>query len=436
MQPLPAIAIVGRPNVGKSTLFNRLVGRRQAIVHNKPGVTRDRIVGQAKIGGERPVEVIDTGGLQLGGDELGLNEQVRLAIDESQLLLWLVDGSAGPLPADLEILEELRRLDKPLILVVNKGDTRAAREGHGEFYSLGVAPLVLVSAEHGTGIQELHDRIGELLPALAAAVGEESAVDRLAIVGRPNVGKSSLLNRILGEPRTLVSPMPGTTRDPVDTVVTVDDRTYQLVDTAGIRRRSRVQDSAEEIAVMMARRQLARADLALLVIDAEAGVTTGDLAIAGAAWELGRCLVVVVNKWDLLDEKKRQDLEDDWPALERLAPGVERINTSALTGRGVDKIFPAVARVLAGYDVEFPTAHLNQLVERALFQHQPPIQHGRAWKVYYATQTKKRPPTLILFANWQLPRKESYYRYMENTLRRELELAGGVPLRLVIRRRK
>jgi GTP-binding protein len=431
---LPTVAIVGRPNVGKSTLFNRLVGRRQAIVHDQPGVTRDRITGVLEVEPGRSVQLVDTGGLLLANDSLGLNEQVFLAVEESDLLLLVVDGKDGLVAADEEVWTALRRYGKPTVLVVNKTDARAARERLQEFYRLGIDPLVPVSAEHGPGMGDLREAAAAALPD-AEEAPEESEGPRIAIVGRPNVGKSSLLNRIVGEPRVLVSPAAGTTRDPVDTAVTFEERRYWLVDTAGIRRRSRVSGTPEELAVMMARRQIERADVALLVVDATAGVTSGDLAIAGAAWELGRATVVACNKWDLLDGERRRELEQRWPRLEELLAAPERINVSALTGRGVDKIFPAVTRVLERYRRTVGTGELNRILERAVQGHHPPAVQGRPWKLYYGTQVSEGPPTFMLFANRTLPRAHSYRRYLENRLREALALGGGVPVRLVIRRR-
>lgn len=428
----PTVAIVGRPNVGKSTLFNRLLGRRKAIVHDRPGVTRDRIVDVAELELDRHIQLIDTGGLVPGDDPLGLNQQVLIAVEESDLVLFVVDGKDGLVPADETVWQELRTYGKPTILVVNKGDTRAAQESFYEFFNLGIEPHVLLSAEHNQGIGELRDKIGEALPTPEPV--DQDLGPRLAIVGRPNVGKSSLLNRLLGQDRALVSDVPGTTRDPIDTVVEWEGSSYVLIDTAGIRRRGKTADAPEEVAVMMARRQLEQADLALLVVDASQGVTTGDLAIAGTAWELGRACVVLANKWDLLNEDRREALEDTWERLDEVLSEPKRVNLSALSGRGVGKIFPAVAETLAAFNAELGTADLNRLVDEVVRRHQPPVDQGREWKVLYATQVKTGPPTFMLFANRKLSRQATYRRYLENSFRRELGLEG-IPLRLVIRQR-
>lgn len=426
------VAIVGRPNVGKSTLFNRLVGRRQAIVHDLPGVTRDRVTAQGQLG-DRPVHLIDTGGLQMGEDALGLNEQVFLAVEESDLLLLVTDGREGLTPSDREVWQALRPAGKPTVLVVNKADVKAAQANEPEFYALGVSPMVLLSAEHGLGMTELHEAAAELLPEVVEE-DDDPEIPSLAIVGRPNVGKSSLLNRFVGSERALVSPIAGTTRDPVDSLLTVEETTYRLIDTAGIRRRSQVSGDAEALAVMMARRQIERAELALLVIDASAGVTTGDLAIAGAAWDMGRAMVVLVNKWDLLDEEAHRRFEESWPRLEELASSPERVNVSAETRRGVEKVFPAVARALEAYRMELGTAEVNRLFQKAVARHQAPAERGKPWNLLYATQVKKGPPTFVVFANRRLPRTSPYRRYLENFLRRELGL-DGIPIHLKVKAR-
>lgn len=432
MAVTPAVAIVGRPNVGKSTLFNRLLGERRAIVHGRPGVTRDRLTGRASLGDEREVMLIDTGGLVPGEDPLGLNRQVMMAVEESDLVLFVVDGKDGLATADERVWDELRGLGKPTILVVNKGDTRAARDSQYEFCRLGITPQVLVSAEHNQGMPDLREAIVACLPGPTPGAAVEGP--RLAIVGRPNVGKSSLLNRLLGQPRALVSPQPGTTRDPIDTVLEWEGSTYLLVDTAGIRRRSRTAEAPDELAVMMARRQLERSDLALLVLDGGDGVTAGDLAIAGAAWEMGRACVMLVNKWDLVDERVREDLEISWERLAEILADPPRVNVSALTGRGVERIFPAVVAALERHRLEIGTAELNRLLETLTERHRPPDVQGAPWRLLYATQVRTAPPTFLLFANRTLPRQSPYRRYLENGLRRRLELAG-IPIRLVIRKR-
>jgi GTPase len=431
------VAIVGRPNVGKSTLFNRLVGKRQAIVHDQPGVTRDRIVGSAEVGTDQRVQLVDTGGLALAHDPLGLSSQVYAAVEESDLLLLVVDGREGLLAADRAVWDVLRRYAKPTVLVVNKGDTRAARETLGEFWGLGIAEVLLVSAEHGSGFEELRDAIAHHAASVPVVVPppEAAGAPPIAIVGRPNVGKSSLLNQLVGETRVLVSPVAGTTRDPVDTLIEHEGKHYLLIDTAGIRRRSQATGAPEELAVMMARRQIERAEVALLLIDATQGITSGDLGIAGTIWELGRAAVVVVNKWDLLDDEARRRLEEQWPRLQELLAEPLRVNVSASTGRGVAKVLPAVAQALAGFHARLGTGEINRIFEQAVRAHSPPSRDGKEWKLYYATQVGDGPPTFMLFANRTLPRNDQYRRYLGNRVQEALALAG-VPVRLVIRRRQ
>ena len=436
-----AVAIVGRPNVGKSTLFNRLVGRRRAIVHDQPGVTRDRIVGTARLDDDSIIDLIDTGGLvPQRDDSLGLGAQVMLAIDESDVLVLVVDGRVGLVPGDEEILAALRHRNKPIVLAVNKGDVREARAGVGEFHRLGLDPI-LISAEHGTGVEELRqnirERIGEVDSGMEEQAAGEAVGPTVAIVGRPNVGKSSLLNRIVGAERVLVSAEAGTTRVPVDTVVEWNGKPFVLVDTAGIRRRAKVSGAPEDLAVMMAQRQIERAQAALLVIDASQGVTSGDLAIAGVIHERARACVVVVNKWDLLagNDEARERLERGWERLGELLAGPPRVNISASTGRGVERIFPHLAQALEDFNRQIETSKLNVAIERAMAHHHAPSVDGKPWKVFYGSQVGTAPPTFMLFATKSLPQRSSLRRFLENFLRSELELEG-VPIRLVIRQRR
>jgi len=431
--PTPTVAIVGRPNVGKSTLFNRLVRERRAIVHDEPGVTRDRVVVLADLTPGRPVQWIDTGGLVPGGDT-GINEQVVLAVEASDLVLFLVDASLGVTAADERVLDELRRRARSILLVGNKVDIRAAREGAGELWRLGLGEPQMISAEHQLGIGDLVDRIAAALPASAPPETSAEAPLALAVVGRPNVGKSSLVNRLLGESRVLVSPVPGTTRDPIDTLIERDSGRYLLIDTAGIRRRAKVSGTPEDLAVMLARRQIERAEVAVLVIEAPLGVTSGDMAVAGAIWDAGRAAVVAVNKWDLLDEKGRDQLERSWPRLAELLADPPRLNLSATTGRGVEKLFERVAAARRGLHTEVTTGELNRLFESWIEAHRPPNFAGKPWKLFYTTQVATAPPTFMLFANRHLPLTHPYRRYLENRMREAFDLSG-VPVRLVVRRR-
>lgn len=382
------------------------------------------------------MDLVDTGGLVPHDDPIGLNQQVHLAIEDADLLILVVDGRAGAVPADREVVEVLWRTGRPVVLAVNKGDTSAARAGFDEFFEFGFEQQILVSAEHGGGIPDLLDAVRDELPPVSGEAGSVEG-DRIAIVGRPNVGKSSLINQLSRSDRALVSPVAGTTRDPIDTEIVVDGKKMWLVDTAGIRRRSQVSEPSEELAVMMARRQIEQADLALLLIDAEAGVTTGDLSIAGAIWEAGKAAVVLFNKWDLLadkDEEHRDNLERGWERLSELLRDPPRVNISALTGRRLEKVLAPVPEALARWRQEVPTAELNRILERAVQRHQAPAHKGRPWKLLYATQVASAPPTFMLFANRTIKRQDPYRRYLENQLRSALDL-DGIPLRLVIRER-
>ena len=429
-----AVAIVGRPNVGKSTLFNRLIGRRQAIVHGTPGVTRDRLVGRFELDGRGVVELIDTGGLVPGDDPLGLNAQVEFAIEESDALLLVVDGREGLAAGDEQVMDRLRGHGLPIVVVVNKADTKAAQEGYQEFYALGAEGLVLVSAEHGAGLGDLHEELAAHLPPAGPAFEPEAS--GVAVVGRPNVGKSSVINRLLGSERTLVSPTAGTTRDPIDSLLQrADGPDYLLVDTAGIRRRSQVQDAPEELAVMLARRQIERAELVVLVVDASQGITAGDLGIADAAWQAGRSAVIACNKWDLLDTDGRERLEAGWERLAEVFARPSRVNVSALTGRGMGGVLPALDRVRERHGLRVSTSELNRVIHRIVARHQPPAERGRPWRFFYAAQVRGTPPTFLLFANRRLKRGHTYRKYLENQLRRAFDLPG-VPLRLVVRERR
>ncbi len=432
---LGTVAVIGRPNVGKSTLFNRLVGRRQAIVHDLPGVTRDRISAPFTLPDAGQVELVDTGGLVPGDDPLGLSDQVMLAVDAADALLLVVDGREGLTTADERVWDAIRPLGKPTIVAVNKGDTHAAQQGWGEFYQLGLGAVVVVSAEHGLGFSELHDALRDALPSPDEVPAIDDDLPAIAIVGRPNVGKSSLVNGLLGAPRVLVSPVAGTTRDPIDSVLTHGDRQYRLIDTAGIRRRSQVSGAAEGLAVMFARRQMERADLVVLVVDAAQGIRTGDMAIAGEAWRLGRAVVVVCNKWDLMSDDAREHLEKSWERLAILCANPPRVNLSALTRRHIDKLLPWIEEGLVRLRTQITTGELNRVLERAVRAHSPPTKKHRHWKLFYATQVATGPPTFILFANRTLDRTDSYRRYLENRLREVLDVEG-VPIRLIIRPRK
>jgi GTP-binding protein len=434
---VPTVAIVGRPNVGKSTLFNRLIGNRKAIVRDTPGVTRDRIEGTCQFGAWRAT-VIDTGGLDPTSTEsltARVRAQVLAAIAEADALLFVVDARDGITALDEEVARLLRKVAKPVVVVANKIETSRQEASLGDVYRLGMESVFAVSAEHGRGVAELLEVLAALLPG-PAALPPESALIRVAVVGRPNVGKSSLVNAIAGQERVVVHSEPGTTRDAVDTVVTVRGHPYVFVDTAGLRRKGRTVEALAKLAAVMARRSLERADVALVVLDAVDGVTAQDAHIAGYAEAAGRAVVLVVNKWDLVPAADRapemvRALRERLPFLAH-APVVF---TSARLGSGIDALFETIDRVVADYAKEIPTGELNRVVSAALSRRPPAGVRGKTLKIFYATQIGTRPPTFLLFVNDPNALHFSYERYLVNALREAFGLAGCA-VRLRLRRRR
>jgi GTP-binding protein len=432
------VAIVGRPNVGKSTLFNRLIGSRKAIVRDTPGVTRDRIHGVCEFGGWRAT-VIDTGGLDPSSDEplaTQVRKQVLVAIAEADALVFVVDGREGLTPLDEEVARLLRRVAKPVLVAVNKVDTQGQEAAAAEIYGLGMDPVLTVSAEHGRGVAELIEALAMRLPAPPGGGADEDGPLRIAVVGRPNVGKSSLVNAISGQERVVVHAEPGTTRDAVDTLVTVQGRPYILVDTAGLRRKGRTEGALDKLAAVMARRSLERADLAVVVIDAAEGVTTQDARIAGYAEAAGRAVVLAVNKWDLVGTVDRapelvRGLRERLPFLAH-APVVF---TSARAGTGLRELFETVDRVAQDYAKEVSTGELNRVLTAAVERRPPAGFHGKTLKIFYATQTATRPPTFLLFVNDPAALHFSYERYLVSALRERFGFAGCA-VRLRLRRRR
>jgi len=442
---LKRIVIVGRPNVGKSTLFNRLAGKRRALIHDLPGMTRDRLSEVITLDDGRRFELTDTGGLEYGDSPMSayageIRAQAQRALAEADFVLFVVDGTAGVMGEDRDIAQDLRSAASRTLLLVNKVDRRDAEESVGEFWELGFERVHPVSAEHGEGIDDLFEMIGEIVPAESAEAEEEDDVDapiRVAIIGRPNVGKSSLLNRLLGDERAVVSPISGTTRDAIDAEIERNGRRYIIIDTAGIRRKGKTTDEAEKLSVISARKAIERCEIALVMIDAIDGVTGQDATVAGYAEDAGKAALMLVNKWDVGehsqdDAKKFEEMVRFKLKFLSYAP-LEFI--SAKSGRRVEKIFPRIDAIVAGYRTRFRTSELNEILEQAIRGHQPPSVKGRPRRFYYATQLKTQPTTIALFSNVDEPLHFSYRRYLENQFREALGLIG-CPIHFVLRARK
>jgi GTP-binding protein len=424
------VAVVGRPNVGKSTLVNRILGRRAAITQEQPGVTRDRVAYEAEWSGRR-FEVVDTGGWEprASGLQARVVAQAERAMAEADLLLFVVDATVGVTEEDAAVAARLRRGRVPVLLVANKVDSEAVEAELGDLWSLGLGEPLPVSGLHGRGAGDLLDAIVERL-GTGRAVAEEPPAPALAIVGRPNVGKSSLLNRLAGEELAIVDPTPGTTRDTVDSTVTRDGRRYRLVDTAGMRRSFQRAEGADYYAFVRSLEAVDRADVALLVLDAPEGIAEQDQKVAVRAAEAGCALVLLANKWDLMDEEARRQFDLDLERKLYFVDWAPLLRVSARTGRGVEKVWGLVDGALAERNRRVPTAALNQWLGRATERTPPPPVRGRTVKVRYATQARVAPPELVLFATGQLT--PSYRRYLEKDLRRTFGFQG-TPVRLVVR---
>lgn len=439
------MAIVGRPNVGKSTLFNRLVGRRRAIVGNEPGITRDRIYGQAEWGG-RAMRVIDTGGIIPQDKELipaEIFRQARVALDEAYAIVLVVDGRSEPTSTDVDLARLLLRSGKPVFLAVNKIDSPKLTPYAEEFRRLGMQNLFPVSAEHGAGVAELLDALVETLPAAEqetlpssaelTELTEESVPRevRVAIIGRPNVGKSTILNQLTGSQRAIVSPLPGTTRDAVDELVEHEGRQFRFIDTAGIRRKGKTRLMAEKLSVVMARKHLEAADVALLVIDASEGVTAADATIGGYAHESGRSVVVVVNKWDLARARGNDGNRPPDRALfeQQARHALKFLNyapvlfVTATSGKGMEKIFPTLEKVAAERRKRITTGEMNRFLKTVDFD-RASVPASKRVKIRYLTQAAVAPPTFILFTDREVKLHFSYQRFLENQIRRAFGFNG------------
>ena len=441
---LKQVVIVGRPNVGKSTLFNRLSGRRRALIHDLPGMTRDRLTGIVELDDGRRYELTHTGGLEYGDSPMSafadeIRGQAQRALKDADFILFVVDGAAGLLSEDRDIAQELRGESSKTVLIVNKTDRKDAEEAIHDFWELGYDRIFPMSAEHGDGVGDLIDAIAEIVPPESVEDEEEdeNAPVRVAIIGRPNVGKSSLLNRLTQEERAVVSPISGTTRDAIDSEITRNGKPYVIIDTAGIRRKGKTTDQAEKLAVMSARNAIERCEIALCIFDAVEGVTGQDATVAGYAEDAGKAALILVNKWDA-----EQHGPDDYKKFEdqlrfrlKFLAYAPLLFISAKTGRNVEKIFPQIDRIVAGYRKKFRTSELNAILERAVTAHNPPTVRGKPRRFYYVTQLKSGPPTFALFSNVDEPLHFSYRRYLENQFRDTLGLPG-CPIHFVIRARK
>jgi len=432
------VAIVGAPNVGKSTLFNRLIRKKKAIVDDQPGVTRDRNF-QEVIWEGKPITLVDTGGFEWDKKsemDTGLREQIEMALGEADLIVFVGDGQKGLTPADEQVIHRLRKTSKPVLFTVNKIDNPKLHEGLAEYHRLGMDTPLPLSALHGNGVLALKETITAQLPPMEEPVGEEKRV-RLTVIGRPNVGKSSLVNSILGFERVLVSSEPGTTRDVIDTPFEYKDRGYLLIDTAGIRRKARIVRRLEKFSVLGAIKGIDQGDLAVILLDATQGVTDQDARIAGLAYEKGKACIIGVNKWDLIEKdlkNKKQFLEDIRYHLKYLS-FAPILPLSAKTGLGREKLLNTVHEVYRQYTRRVDTGPLNQALKTILAGHSLPLRGGQRVKIYFAAQVEIKPPTFIFFANYPENIHFSYQRYLTNQLREHFRFTL-CPIKIIFRKRE
>ena len=432
----PIVAIVGRPNVGKSTFFNRVTGTRKALVDNFPGVTRDRHYSDAVWNGV-DFTLVDTGGFPDDDEDdfaHKIRSQILQAIEDADVIILLLDGKSGISPFDEDVVRILRPLSQPVFFAVNKIDGAEQESRLYDFYSLGIEKLYPISAEHRYGISDFLDDLTEILPKTVTEEGGD--VVRLAVVGKPNVGKSSLINRLLGQKRLLVSDTPGTTRDAIDSLCNINEKSYLLIDTAGIRRKARVSKKLEKFSIIKALRSLERCDVALIVIDAHQGITEQDINVAGYAFDRGCGCIFLLNKWDLVekDTKTAKKYYDRLRIEAKFLSFAPMITISALTGQRVFKLFDLVEDVFKQYTLRVGTGQLNRIFEQAIVQNEPSLYRGRRLKFYYATQISTRPPTFVCFVNYPDGVHFSYKRYLMNQIRVAAEL-DKTPIRIIFRKR-
>jgi GTP-binding protein len=428
----PTVAIIGRPNVGKSTLFNRILGGRDAIVSEQAGTTRDRHFGETEWGGRR-FWLVDTGGLipsSTDSMDVSVREQVELAVEEADLIVLVLDGKEGLNPVDREIATRLRQWGRPVIVAVNKLDDLPETSAHYAFYELGLGDPMPVSAAVGKASGDLLDEVVKRLPQGRGDEDEQGV--QVAVVGRPNAGKSSLINRLLGEPRLVVAPEPGTTRDAIDTPLRYHGKTLNFIDTAGLRRRSKVEDDIEFYSTLRTHRAIDRADVCVLVVDAEGGMHAQDLRIATEAWDRGAGLIVAVNKWDLISEKDANTAKRGQDVLAEKAPFLRYtpfVYISALLGQRVSRLPDLILEVAEARERRVPTAEVNRVLQELLSRNAPPQQQGEEVRLFYASQIGTRPPTIAIVSNRPDDIPESYQRYLHNGFRDAWGFTGA-PLRL------
>jgi len=432
----PVVAIVGRPNVGKSTLFNRITRTRDALVDDMPGVTRDRHYGNA-VWNDVEFALVDTGGFVGKGEDdfaSGIRYQILQAIEEADVIVLILDGKGGVSPFDVDIVKILRQVDKPVFYAVNKIDGFEQEAKLYDFYSLGVEKLYPISAEHRYGVFDFLDDLVEALPETAANQAEDMI--KLAVVGRPNVGKSSLINKLLGQDRLLVSDIPGTTRDAIDTVCEINKKSYLLIDTAGIRRKKKVSQKIEKFSIIKALKSLERCDVALIVLDAHQGVTEQDVTIAGYAYERGCGCIMLLNKWDIVekDSKTEKKLQEHLRMEAKFLKFAPIMTVSALTGLRIAKILKHVDAVFEQYAGRIGTGPLNKILEQALERNEPSLHRGKRLKFYYCTQVSVKPPTIVCFVNFPDAVHFSYERYLINQIRDGAGL-DKTPVRIIFRQR-
>ncbi|MEE2789584.1 MAG: ribosome biogenesis GTPase Der [Myxococcota bacterium] len=437
---MPLVAIVGRPNVGKSTLFNRLIGERRAIVLDTPGVTRDRNYGEAIWSG-RTLGIIDTGGFEPRAEEglpAAMRRQALLAVDEADAVIFVVDGRDGLMDADRDVADILRRGRQSFFLAVNKVDGKRQEAHVAEFYELGADDVYAISAEHGRGVGRLLSAVSDVLPPEEADDASEDAMTRIALIGRPNAGKSTLANRLLGDERMIVDATPGTTRDSIDSKLVIEGKEYVLIDTAGLRRKRGIERvSSEGYSVVRTMRAMERCHVAVMLLDATEGITEQDVRIIGIAVEKGRALVIAINKWDAIEkdsktiEKFRQQLEFRLP----FAQWAPTLYISGLTGQRVHKLINLVDGVRAAHRVRIATGPLNRWLEKCVQKHSPPVVRNRRLKLYYATQARTAPPTIVVSCNDPEAIHFSYKRFLVNQFRASFDVEG-TPIRLVFRGKK